>query len=364
MHYPVILFGLVLAPLFSTTLAHAAESIPGVDSFYEDVRVSDGATLQTIVTLPHGDPTPRHPLLFTQWVSCGGLEYRPGPNPLEILAALARESGLALVRVERSARKDGPSCDALDFETELSHYHEAFSALLKSPRIDARRVFLYGSSLGANTAPLLATRLQRDGYDVAGVIVQGGGALTYYERMLSFDRHYLERRPAEVAAGEVHAQMLDRAEFQYEYLVAGRHPDEIAEDSPAMQAVRRDTLGLDDDNQYGRPFAWHQQMAKQNFLAAWANTEAPVLVIFNEFDQFESRRGHALIAETVNRLRPGTATFFERRQIGHSDNRYATIEDAYAFEGGAKAWQGAADIMLNWLDRLDVEPSPDSVTDD
>ena len=49
----------------------------------------------------------------------------------------------------------------------------------------------------------------------------------------------------------------------------------------------------------------------KNFLAAWAKIEAPVLVVYGEFDQFEPRDGHQLIADTVNQLRPGTATFVE-----------------------------------------------------
>ncbi len=91
------------------------------------------------------------------------------------------------------------------------------------------------------------------------------------------------------------------------------------------------------------------QAAKQNFLGAWAEVDAPVLVIFNAFDQFEMPHGHKLIADTVNRLRPGSATYIERPGIGHSDDRYATIEDAYAFRDGTPAWREAADIMLNWL---------------
>jgi len=70
-----------------------------------------------------------------------------------------------------------------------------------------------------------------------------------------------------------------------------------------------------------------------------------VLVMFNAFDQFETRHGHELIADTVNRQRPGTATFVERPNVGHSGNRYATIEDAYAWRDGTKAWQEAAEIM-------------------
>ena len=76
-------------------------------------------------------------------------------------------------------------------------------------------------------------------------------------------------------------------------------------------------------------------------------------MIFNAFDQFEMRHGHKLIVDTVNRLRPGSAAFVERPNIGHSDNRYATIEDAYAFRDGTPAWQEAADIMMKWLRELD-----------
>ena len=338
--------------VFVSITARAEESIPGVTSNYRVVELDDGSRLTAIVTLPEGDRSPRHPLLFTQWVSCGTIEYRDGSNSRELLAALARESGLALVRVERSAIDDsGPACAELDYDTEVSHYVEAFTQLLGDELIDSGRVFVYGSSLGSTTAPLVALALQDNGFDVGGVMVQGGGAVTYYERMLNFDRIYLERRPDAVAPAEIHDELLRRAKFQYEYLVEGRHPDDVANDSAPMARVRSDVLGMGETDHYGRPFAWHQQAAKRNFLAAWAELEAPVLVIFNAFDQFETRHGHALIADTVNRLRPGTATFVERAGIGHSDNRYETIEAAYTREVGTPAWQEAATIMLEWLSR-------------
>lgn len=340
--------------LLASTPAPATESIPGVDSHYRDITVSDGATLRTIVTLPEGDSSPRHPLLFTQWVSCGSIEYREGSNARELLAALARESGLALVRVERSAVSDGPSCEALDFDTEFEHYLDAFTELLGSDQVDADRIYVYGSSLGANMAPLVAAELQRRGHDIAGMIAKGGGAVTYLERMLAFDRFYLERRPEAVQPADIHDQLLRRVRFHYDYLVAGRHPDAIAGDNAAMGEIRNDILGLGESDHYGRPFAWHQQIAQRNFLAAWQEVEAPVLVIFNEFDQFETRHGHALIADVVNRFRPGTARLVVRSGVGHSDNAYPTIVDAYAFENGTAAWEDAAQIMTEWLTGLEA----------
>lgn len=334
-----------------TGTAFSQESIPGVESHYRTVTVSDGTRLQAIITTPADDQSARNPLLFTQWVSCGSIEYRAGSNARELLAALAQRSGLALVRVERDALPEGPgvACADLDYNTELAHYREAYTKLLSDPLIDSSRVFISGSSLGSTTAPLLGIGLQDAGFNIAGLMVQGGGAVTYLERMLHFERNYLERRPAEVAPGDIHEQYLARLRFQYEYLVEGRHPDEIAADNELMAIIRNDILGMGESNQYGRPYAWHQQAAKQNFLGAWSKLDAEVLVIFNEFDQFETRHGHELIVDTVNRVRPGTGSFVARPGIGHSDNRYNTIEDAYVFENGQPAWQEAAAIMLNWL---------------
>ncbi|MBT8471086.1 MAG: hypothetical protein KJN99_00680 [Marinicaulis sp.] len=327
------------------------ERIVGFSSYYGVVETRDGAKLRTIVTTPDGTHGPLRPILFTQWVSCGTIEFRNAEN---ILATLAKESGLALIRVERASDGDsiGATCGTLDYDTEVAHYIEAFAAVLADSRIDPSEIFIYGSSLGSTTAPLVGKELQDMGFDIAGVAVQGGGAETYYERMLTFDRHYLERRPDDVAPEDIHSEMISRARFHYEYLINDRHPDDIASDSAAMANVRDDILGLGETEHYGRPFAWHQQAAKKNFLAAWAAIDAPVMVIFNEFDQFEAEYGHKVIVEMVNRLRPETATLIVQENIGHSNFRYQDIVSAYPRKGGETAWAQTAKILVDWFKSL------------
>ena len=333
------------------------ENIPGVVSRYGAAETSDGARLRTIIAAPEGAAGPLNPVLFTQWVSCGSVEYREGSEAREILAAIARDSGLALVRVERASDGDsvGPACDELDYDTEVAHYIEAFDQLLQSGLVDPARVYVYGSSLGSTTAPLVALALQEKGYDIAGVAVQGGGAETYYERMLSFDRLYLERRPEEVAPADIHDELIRRAKFHYEYLVNDRDPDDIAGDSEAMALARAGVRGLEDGAHYGRPYAWHQQAAKHNFLAAWDALDAEVLVIYNEFDQFEMRYGHKVIADMVNRRAPGSATYVEQDNMGHSNSRFATVEDAYVWRDGEPAWEETATLIVDWLKEIRAE---------
>lgn len=325
------------------------EKITGVETFYGSVQVEPEIRLRTLISRPNASNKALHPLLFTQWVSCGSIELKEGSR--NKLATLARESGLALVRVDRAGSGDsqGPACDKLDYKTEVKHYISAFDQLLKDRRIDASKVYLMGESLGSTTAPLVASSLQAKGYNIAAVIVQGGGALTHLERMTNFERFYLERRPDAVARADIHEQMNQRILFQTEYLVKGRHPDEIAEDSAAMKAVRNDTRGLDKDNHYGRPFAWHQQAAKQNFLAAWESLDAKVLVIFNEFDQFETRHGHALIVDTVNRKSPGNAKLIVQKGLDHSGWRFNSSEEAYADKNGVPEPETTVKAILMWL---------------
>ncbi len=328
----------------------AMESIPGVVSHYGMVETRDGARLRTIITQPENTATKLHPIIFTQWVSCGSIEYQDGGSR-GILGKLATQSGLSLLRVERSTSGDsqGPACNELDYDTEIAHYVEAYETLLEDERLDSSKVYVYGSSLGSTTAPLVALALQEKGYNIAAIAIQGGGAETYLERMLTFDRLYLERRPEEVSPADIHDEMIRRAKFHYEYLINDRDPDEIASDNADMAAARAGIRGMDDDAHYGRPYAWHQQAAKHNFLAAWAAINASVLVIYNEFDQFEAQFGHQVIADMVNRLRPGTATFVVQENMGHSNYYYATVEDAYAGRDGEPKWEQTADVILNWL---------------
>jgi alpha-beta hydrolase superfamily lysophospholipase len=336
-----------------TPPARALEDLAGVDSHYGVVTTPDGARLRTIVTRPQRT-TGRLPVIFfTQWVSCGTVEFTRGGLSREILKVLARESGAALVRVERAGAGDseGPACHELDYDTEVAHYRAALDAVLgRYAWLDPGRLVIYGSSLGSTIAPLVA-----QGRPVAGLIVQGGGAISYLERMIAFDRQQLERTG--VPVGEIHARMQRQIAFHVEYLVRGRDPEAIARDDAGMASARSAIRGLGDGEHYGRPYAWHQQAAQRNFAAAWAAIDAPVLAIFGEFDQFESRHGHEWIADIVNARAPGRATFLAVPRMDHEGDVYDTIEDAYAWERPISGEPAQAHLlqtgpMLRWLHAL------------
>ena len=305
--------------------AKALVELPGLETEYGQIRTTEGFKLRSILTRPTGTTGRLPAILLTQWVSCGSLDFA-GDRQSQ-LRQIADRSGVVLVRVDRSGTGDseGPPCNALDYETEVRHYREAFDQIARHPWIDPRRIILFGNSLGATTAPLVA-----EGKPVAGIVVQGGGALTHLERMINFDRLYLERS-GKYTPAQIHEEMSRRIPFHVEYLVRGKTPGQIEQDRPELKGVWASIRGgAEAPPHYGRPYAWHQQAAKRDFLEAWTTVQVPVLVFYGEYDQFETQHGHKLIADTVNGLRPGTATFVEVPGGDHELELYRTAEDAYA----------------------------------
>jgi pimeloyl-ACP methyl ester carboxylesterase len=322
-------------------------ALPGLETEYGLVRTSEGIRLRTILTRPAGTETRLPAIMLAQWVSCGSLDF-PADRQ-NVVRHIAEQSGMVFIRLERSGTGDseGPPCSALDYDTEVRHYREAFDRLARHPWVDADRMTIFGSSLGSTTAPLIA-----QGSKVAGVAVQGGGAVTYLERMINFDRIYLERS-GKYAPAQIHEEINRRIAFHVEYLLAGKTPEQIERERPDLKGIWQSIRGgAEAPPHYGRPYAWHQQAAKKNFLEAWTKVQSPVLVIYGEYDQFETRHGHKLIADTVNKLRPGTATFVEVPKADHEIELYATAEDAYAYRNPTVRHELLAQPLVEWARRV------------
>lgn len=325
----------------------ALVSLPGLDTEYGVVRTSEGLRLRSILTRPAGTTGKLPAMMLIQWVSCGSLDF--GADRQNWMRDVAEQSGMVFVRIERSGSgdSDGAGCDKLDYDTELRHYREALDQVARHPWVDSDRILLFGNSLGATTVPLVA-----QGKKVAGVAVQGGGAVTYLERMINFDRLYVERS-GKYPPDQYHEEMNRRIAFQVEYLLGRKTPARIEAERPEWKGIWQTIRGgAEAPEHYGRPYAWHWQAAAHDFLEAWTKIDALVLVIHGEYDQFEPRHGHELIAQTVNRLRPGSATFVEVPRGDHELELYATPEDAYAYREPTVDRSLLVKPLLEWAKRV------------
>ncbi|MEM6909047.1 MAG: alpha/beta hydrolase [Pseudomonadota bacterium] len=352
--HPLIRFAAGFAALCAPIAAAAEPSPAQLEHQQASVSTSEGLTLAAYISRPRGASGPLPSLFLTQSVACGSIAPRKDRLARQERVALA--ANYALIRVERAGTgaSEGEGCDALDYETEVRHYREAFDQLRSHPWVDQSNIVVIGSSLGSTVAPLVA-----QDKPVTGVVVQGAGALTYFERMMLFDRLQLERQ-ADFMPDAIDREMRRRLAFHYRYLIEQKTPAEIAAEHPDLQGVWESLVGTDASPHYGRPYAWHWQAAEQNWLAAWAGLEVPIMVVFGEYEQFESRHGHRAIVDLVNRLRPGTATWLEIPQAGHGLRVYDNPLDAYARNNGVRQPELFVEPVAAWLKRLGAatDPSP------
>lgn len=324
----------------------ALEDVPGVHSEYGVLRSSDGSRLRTIVTRP---PSPRERLpglYFVQWLSCDTVELPAsarGGWP-SMMRRVFRESGLVAARTEKAGVGDseGPPCAQLDYETELRHHREALRSFRTRPDVDGDRLVLFGASMGATMAPLLA-----DEPGLAAVVVWGGGARTWFERTLSFERR---RREGLGLPGErVTRELRAIEELLVEYLVRGKQPQQLVASSPQLREAWGFLGGLEGSLQYGRPAAFHQQAQAADWAGAWERVSVPVLALFGERDWFEEPAGTAWIADLVNRKRPGLARFELIPGIDHHFTRYPSLSAAVRDEGGPSGEGPAVERILAFL---------------
>jgi pimeloyl-ACP methyl ester carboxylesterase len=322
------------------------ESLPGVDTEYGEVEMADGSKLRTLVTRPQGRAGRLPAVQFVQWLSCDSVEIAPQAHDgwSLMLRRLIVDSGALVLRTEKSGVGDsqGPACSGLDYDTELEQHRQSFRRLRERADVDPQRIVIFGGSMGATYAPLLAR-----GERVAGVVVWGGGARTWFERQLAFDRRAMELsgRPA----AELSRSMTRHAEFQWLYLEQHLTPAEIAARRPDLADVWADIVGTSFDSQYGRPFAFHWQAQRQDWPSAWAQVNAPVLVLLGEYDWFEDPRSAELIARIVNARAPGTAEFHLVPGLNHHFAIYPSAEAAYREQGGRPAPDRAMDLLMRWL---------------
>jgi dienelactone hydrolase len=324
------------------------EEIAGVDSRYGVLRAPDGTRLRTILTRPSGSSGRLPAILFVQWLSCDSIELPATQQDgwSRMLRRLAQESGYVLARTEKAGVGDSEGdCAKLDYETELAHHRAALAALRESPDVDPARIVVYGASMGGNYAPLVA-----EGTPVAGVMIWGGGAKTWFERMMGFERRAKEL--SGVPAAELDAHMHALARFFPAYLLDGRDPADIERDQPALSGTWASIVGTGAGTHYGRPLAFHRQAAAQDWAAAWARVDAPVLAMFGEYDWFEDGEAHRLVADIANRRRAGQGEFAVIPATDHHFDRFPDARAAYRGEGGTNNADAAVSVMLRWLGAL------------
>jgi dienelactone hydrolase len=322
------------------------ESHPGIETEPGVLVTRDGTRLRTLITRPAGARGRLPAILFLQWLSDDSIELRAEANDgwSTMLRRVVRESGAVMMRTEKRGVGDseGGPCSRLDYQTELSDHRDAFDWLARREDVDPGRIVIFGASMGGNFAPLVA--LDRR---VAGVIVWGGGARTWFERMLAFERN--RRELSSMPADRINREMKEISAFLHHYLIAAQSPMSIANEHRDLAGAWKLLAGTDGETHYGRPIAFHQQAQQQDWTGAWARLDAPTFVLFGAFDWFEDAGGHALIERIVRRRHSDHTHFRVLPGTDHHFMRYERPEDAVSGTGGTLNADAVVETILEWL---------------
>ena len=328
------------------------ESISGVNSIYDVLETEDGGRLRIIVTRPTNVDKRLPAILFVQWLSCDSIELPHNVNDgwQQMIRLLAARSGFVMLRTDKAGIGDseGPPCWQLDYNTELSHHRQAFYYLRTLDYVDADRIVIFGASMGGNMAPILAAE---DG--VSAMIIWGTTFKTWFEHLIAFNRRVMQLSSS-ISPVEIAGRVTRQIQFLQEYLVHSRTPSDIAKTDPELGAVWQQLVGTSQDTHYGRPFAFHHQAQKQNWLAALHNVQVPTLILYGEYDWIEELDDHVLAAQIINQNNgPGTAELIVIPRSDHHFSVYASLFDSFIDVGGIIAPQPAVVEIVAWLSKLD-----------
>ena len=284
--------------------------------------VSGGARIRLLVSRPTHPG--RHPVFF--FIAGMGPvsidEPLSGPSAESRIVRAFADGDYVTVRVEKPGVGDsegGPYGD-IDFETELDTYRQALKTIRQYDFVDPDNVFIFGHSIGGVFGPVLAAEVP-----VKGVAVYGTMVKTFMEYMLENTR-----RQATLSGNDatsIDATLRDLAIVLQSLLVEHKNPKEIASARPELGTV----LGrfAPGGRISGRTPQFWAQATNRNLPAHWAKGDASVLAIWGNGDFIATDADHALIADIVNKARPGKASSIVLNGVDHGFRRVASIEDAF-----------------------------------
>lgn len=319
------------------------EAFPGIETTYGVLGTRDGARLRTIVTRPAGrQKLPA--ILLVQWLSCDTIDGPIADDDgwKKAIEGLVRQSGMIVWRTDKAGVGDSEGdCSTLDWDSELAHHRQALEALAKLPDVDQRRIFIVGMSTGARWAPLVAR-----GNDVAGIVTWGGGATSWFEYIMNHHRYFGLR--AGVLPEQLSAKLLREASVLVRLFTGsatgaslGAADFEIWRSMPLVNPVS----GL----LFNRSMSWHVQAARSEWVEAWLESRAPVLITYGALDKVDTLASVNWAADLINARTPGRAEVAIIQGYNHHYQIFPTIEAAETNQGGkadASPWLA---VVLPWL---------------
>jgi len=290
------------------------ETSPTGEVLYRSVEVR-GAQRRVIVTRPHR--TGRMPaVMILQGVGCYSLDGVDWASGYGRVIAEFEERGYVTMRVEKTCEVDSegplgtdPSATA---DLEAEGWLAGLRALKSYDFVDASRVFLFAHSMGPVTGSLMLGEEPVRGF----VAVETIGTSRY--------EYDLERVRAQAGA-RVKPDEVDREVREYEprshrFYVEKMRPEELLKWPECGKVL----APLD---AAGAPYPYMQSVADISLGKQWRGGDFPVLVIYGTGSLVTSARQSKYLVETINRWRPGRASYLEIPGMKHDFSKDGRFDE-------------------------------------
>ena len=293
------------------------------DVLYGEVPLDGKRYARSILKKPKGKG--KFPaVFFIQGFGCSSLDNLPEEDPQRKLIDGLVDKGYAVYRIDKPGAGDSQGskpCTEIGFNEELAAFTAALKQLKQHEAVDPDNIFLFGHSLGGNTAPLIAAQEK-----VKGIMVYGIAGKPWFEYLLEVFR---EQRPMTgTDYVQVDEDMRIITPLLYELMILKRSPEELAQ-NPAFRPFLENNMEYDGKGHlYGRHYTFLQELQDMPMSKAWQTANAYTLTIYGEADVAAiDPDGAKLVADLVNSYYPGKATYEFLPRTDHGFMEVGTMEE-------------------------------------
>jgi esterase/lipase len=304
---------------------NAEETYFNADVFYESISYNCHQ-LRSILYLPKDKPTPPV-VFFIQGYTCGTVEYPNFPNiSVRRLINDWVDAGYAVFRVEKPGVGDSESCKScmeMNVLEEIEAFKNAYSVLETDQRIDSRKIFLFGHSLGGVIAPYIASS-----YTPKGVITYGTVLKSWYEYMMELTR--VQGEMFHTPYAEIEYSTRDQISFYYDMLVLKKSSAEMLENEKYRNNLESEGSLQQFEEGYfiGRSIEFWQSIQDLNLTEEWQKTNTHVLALYGDLDIQALNDDHAVgIANVVNEKNSGKGSYKIITGADHVFTKFASMEE-------------------------------------
>ena len=264
------------------------------------------------------------------------------------------EAGYLVHIAEKPGLGGGQSsteCKDLTYSEEVAAFGKVLDQLQSNPEVDTDNLYIFGHSMGGQTAPLIAKDR-----NVTGIITYGIHAKPWFEFMIDITRAQAERIGIDPAAADKETRAI--IPFLYDLMIAKRDWEYLSETH--QEALAIGVFRAEGEYLNARHYTFWADLNDAEFVGAWSEYEGRVLSMYGEYDIASiSDEGAQRIARVVNANNASNARAVVVPRTGHG---FATVEgpfEEYLAQRFSPQWSGTAeaelfnqdvaDIVIDWI---------------